>query len=404
MGVIGKFWRELRASRGWLVAAALTAGFGGASAGAAEQSPSQLRLQTVANDSLRNEVKRAMQKGAEWLGKSQSVDGFWSSPDYPAITGLALCALRLQPGAGEPAGESAAQKKGYAFLLSCVQTNGGIYRKDMPSYNTSICLVALVVANRPEYRPMVVNARKFIASLQVDVGELGKLDSPFDGGIGYGSQDKQPDLSNTSFALEAMALSKSYASDKGVTDAGDLNWKAAIHFIQSCQNLRASNPEAWVSEDAQNKGGFIYAPGRSMAGETNASPGRTALRSYGSMSYAGLLSYVYADLKRDDPRVVAVMDWLRGNFSVEENPALGAQGLYYYYHTMAKALSVYGADSLELRSGKQVNWREALALKLINLQRPDGSWANDNGRWFEKDPALVTAYSLIALGLVHEKL
>ena len=138
-----------------------------------------------------------------------------------------------------------------------------------------------------------------------------------------------------------------------------------------------------------------------MAGETNLASGRVALRSYGSMSYAGLLSYIYAELKPGDPRIIAVMDWLRANFSLEENPGLGQQGLFYYYHTMAKALTLSGADTLQTKDGARINWREQLALKLINLQHADGSWANDNGRWFEKDPVLVTAYSLIALEMIH---
>jgi squalene-hopene/tetraprenyl-beta-curcumene cyclase len=141
-----------------------------------------------------------------------------------------------------------------------------------------------------------------------------------------------------------------------------------------------------------------------MAGETNLGSGRVALRSYGSMSYAGLLSYIYADLKRDDPRVTAVMNWLRANFTIEENPGLGQQGLFYYYHTMAKALTLYGDAELETKAGENVRWREQLALKLINMQSTNGSWANENGRWFEKDPALVTAYALMALELIQGKL
>jgi len=365
---------------------------------AAEQTPASLKLQRAPNHSLRNEVHRSIQKGLDSLTQSQAREGFWSSPDYPAITALCLSAFRLQPTEKEGVPDPAVVKKGYDFLLSCVQTNGGIYRKELPSYNSSVCLSALVLARRPEYTPAILNARRFIASLQV-----GKLDGVSDGGIGYGNQDKQPDLSNTSLALEAMAISKSALKDTAA-DLPDLNWRAAIHFIQSCQNLRSYNRETWVSDDPLNKGGFIYAPGRSMAGETNLADGQVAFRSYGSMSYAGLLSYIYADLKHDDPRIVAVMDWLKANYSVEENPALGPQGLYYYYHTMAKALSVYGADVLETKAGKSINWREQLALKLINLQRPDGHWANENGRWFEKDPALVTAYAVIALELIHSKL
>jgi squalene-hopene/tetraprenyl-beta-curcumene cyclase len=374
------------------------------SARAAEQTPSQLTLQTAPNTSLRNEVKHALDKGLGWLEANQSSDGFWSSPVYPAITALGLIAFRLEPDAKDLGTGRAAPKKGYSFLLRCVQPDGGIYRKELPSYNTSVSLMALVVANRPEYTPLILKARKFIAGLQVDADPKANPQSSFAGGIGYGNQDKQPDLSNTSFALEAMAASKNYIKDKNVLDASDLNWPAAIQFIQSCQQLPAYNHQEWVSDDAINKGGFVYAPGRSMAGETNLPSGRVALRSYGSMSYAGLLSYIYADVKRGDPRVTAVMDWLRSNYTVEENPALGPQGLFYYYHTMAKALSVYGVDCLELKDGKTVNWREQLALKLINLQRADGSWANDNGRWFEKDPALVTAYCVVVLDLIYGKL
>ena len=78
--------------------------------------------------------------------------------------------------------------------------------------------------------------------------------------------------------------------------------------------------------------------------------------------------------------------------------------MYYYYHTMAKALTIYGVDRLQTEDGRSINWREQLALRLINLQKADGSWANENGRWWEKDPSLVTAYSLIALDMVQKRL
>ena len=136
-----------------------------------------------------------------------------------------------------------------------------------------------------------------------------------------------------------------------------------------------------------------------MAGsETNG--GRVALRSYGSISYAGLLSYVYADLRRDDPRVVAVFDWLRRNYTLQENPGMGPQGLYYYFHTMTKALTAYGAEELTVEGGGTIRWRQEVALRLLDLQQKDGSWINESGRWMEKDPVLVTSYALLALELI----
>jgi hypothetical protein len=46
----------------------------------------------------------------------------------------------------------------------------------------------------------------------------------------------------------------------------------------------------------------------------------------------GLLSYVYADLDKDDPRVKAVYERLSRNYTLDENPGMGPEGLYYYYH------------------------------------------------------------------------
>jgi squalene-hopene/tetraprenyl-beta-curcumene cyclase len=35
--------------------------------------------------------------------------------------------------------------------------------------------------------------------------------------------------------------------------------------------------------------------------------------------------------------------------------------------------------------------------QLVNLQKGDGSWINDKGRWQENDPVLVTSYALMVL-------
>lgn len=353
--------------------------------------------------SFRNEVQRAIERGTSWLRANQNTNGFWSTADHPALTALALTAL-----AGEPGGKfekDASVKKGYTFLLRNVQPDGGIYLKELQNYNTALSVNALVAAKNPDYTPIIRKARAWLIGQQFDMGEKGKLDSALDGGIGYGNRYPHSDLNNTLSALEALYYSKEFDTDKNLAGAKDLNWSAAIRFIQSCQNLPGYNKEPWVSGDVANKGGFIYFPGHSMAGaETNATTGKVALRSYGSISYAGLLSYIYADLKRDDPRVVAVLDWLAQNFTIEENPGMGEQGYYYYLHLMTKGLSASTLNQLEMRNGKKIDWRREVAMRLINLQKNDGSWANENGRWWEKDPALVTSYSVISLEIIYRGL
>jgi squalene-hopene/tetraprenyl-beta-curcumene cyclase len=106
-------------------------------------------------------------------------------------------------------------------------------------------------------------------------------------------------------------------------------------------------------------------------------------------------------MARTDPRVQAVFDWLRGNYTLEENPGMGPQGLFFYFHTMSKALSLHGVGDLELKDGRKVDWRRELAMRLIDLQSPDGRWSNVSNRWWEKDPALVTSYGVLTLERIY---
>ena len=137
----------------------------------------------------------------------------------------------------------------------------------------------------------------------------------------------------------------------------------------------------------------MYRPGESKAGSTPDG----GLRSYGSMTYAGLKSMIYARLDRNDVRVLAAYDWVRRHWTVEENPGLGQQGLYYYYLTMARALNAYGEEAIVDAGGRAHDWRRELVSQLLKVQRADGSWVNENGRWMEQIPELVTAYSVLAV-------
>ena len=168
------------------------------------------------------------------------------------------------------------------------------------------------------------------------------------------------------------------------------------------QNLKGSNDQPWAGDD----GGFVYSPalgGVSFAGEYTGPDGRRMLRSYGSMTYAGLKSLIYAGLTKDDPRVKAAYDWIRNNWTLDENPgmklndpATKASGLYYYYHTLAKSLNAFDQPTITDGQGKAHDWRIELIDKLATLQKSDGSWVGEK-RWMEDNPVLVTAYIVLAL-------
>jgi squalene-hopene/tetraprenyl-beta-curcumene cyclase len=145
-----------------------------------------------------------------------------------------------------------------------------------------------------------------------------------------------------------------------------------------------------------NDGGFYY----TVAGGGGNPAGKTddgGLRSYGSMTYAGFKSMIYAGVKRDDPRVKAAYEWIQKHYTLDENPGMGPAGLYYYYHTFAKALDAIGDAEVVDANGTAHDWRTELADKYILTQNKDGSWVNKTPRWLEGDPNLVTAYGLLCL-------
>jgi squalene-hopene/tetraprenyl-beta-curcumene cyclase len=354
------------------------------------------------NLSFRNEIRDTMNRGFAWLEKQQNPDGsFGPDVTHPALTAMPVIAFHREP-TGRYAKAPFLQKS-YGYLRGFVQPDGGIYNKDsgLANYNTSTCLLALAGAPG-ESVDMLTKARTYVVNQQAS--DMVKPET--NGGIGYGTvgaspKRGHPDLDNTLVAMEALRLTQSLASDKpGVKD---LNWNAAIEFLSRCQNLPSHNKEKWVSGDPANKGGFIYYPGHSNAGEQTLEGGGKALRSYGSMSYAGLLSFVYADLKKDDPRVAAAIEWLGKHYTLEENPGMEKAGYYYYLHLMAKAYTAAGISEIEV-NGKKVDWRKELGLKLMSLQKQDGSWVNEAPRWKENNPALVTSYCTLTLAIIYNQL
>ncbi|MED5448156.1 MAG: prenyltransferase/squalene oxidase repeat-containing protein [Planctomycetota bacterium] len=330
-------------------------------------------------------------RAINFLKSAQDDDGSWTSPQAAGLTALAPTAL-LESGlkADDPV-----VSRSLSFLESLSQKDGGIYHPKTlhRNYETSIAMLALHAASpsatpaaRKRYASHVAKARKFLKNLQWDKGEGLETTDPGFGGAGYGKH-KRPDLSNTQFFQEALLSA-------GV-DKDDPAMKNVLLFVSRCQNLESEHnttPFAGKIGD----GGFYYTPaagGTSQAGlATNG-----GLRSYGSMTYAGLKSMIYAGVKPDDPRIKAARTWIQANYTVRLNPGLGQQGLYYYYHTFAKSLSVLGLDHVKDSAGVHHDWRSELFDQLARLQRPNGSWVNRAPRWYEGDPNLSTTYILLAL-------
>lgn len=93
---------------------------------------------------------------------------------------------------------------------------------------------------------------------------------------------------------------------------------------------------------------------------------------------------------KEDPGIIAVMDGLRSNYTVEEPPGMGQQGCAFCLPLLTKALTGSGEEGLRLANGARVRWRDQVAARLLNLQKPDGSCVNLEPRWWEADSVIVT--------------
>ncbi len=346
------------------------------------------------------EMEQTIKKGNAFLLSQQHADGYWGEPKLPAFTAMALRALLLDPARDLSKPLPEPHTKGLNWLVSQQKADGGIYGKGLATYNTSASIMALVSADAKKYKDVILKARAFLINQQTDWGIKGEDDSAFDGGIGYGGTYAHSDLSNTHLALEALYHTKTLATDTGEKKQATLDWGAALAFVSRCQNLESTNP----GELTGNDGSFVYFPGNSKAGTETSKDGKVSLRGYGSMSYAGLLSLVYADLTPNDPRVKSVIKWLGDNYTLDENPGLGGQGLYYYYHAIAKTLVAANLPFLTGKDGQEINWRRELSTRILSTQREDGSWINETSRWMENDPILVTSYSVMGLQQIHATL
>lgn len=331
-------------------------------------------------------LQQMVEKAVDYLRiHGQAADGSYSAQAGPAVTALVTSGL-LKNGRSP---DDPLVAKSLKYLEGFVQPDGGIYNPNgnVLNYETCISINCFAAANRDgRYDKLLEGATAFVKGQQWDEGEGHDRNSVNYGGAGYGSK-KRPDLSNTAFMIDALK--------EAGTGPDDPAMQRALIFVSRCQNLESEfNTTQFAAKDPD--GGFYYTPaagGASMAGDTPDG----GLRSYGSMTYAGLKSMIFAGVTADDPRVKAALEWAQKHYTLDENPGMGDAGLYYYYHTFAKALAALDSTSVADADGKLHDWRSELIAALAQRQQPNGAWLNENSRWLEGDANLVTGYALLTL-------
>jgi squalene-hopene/tetraprenyl-beta-curcumene cyclase len=329
------------------------------------------------------EVQALVEKAKDYLQKHQGADGSFSPRIAgPGVTAVVVAGL-LRNGYSP---DDPVVAKGLDYLAKSVQRDGGVYDKKLANYTTSVALMAFREANTGgKYDAILKNGAAFLKRLQF---EDDARDAKY-GGVGY-DKGGRPDLSNTSYLVEGLLAAGVPKDDPAI--------QRAMKFVSRCQNLPGeTNDQPWARKTtADDKGGLTYVP---LDPDDN--PHKTpdgGLRSLGAMTYGGLKSFLYAGVSKDDPRVKAAVDWIRRHYTLAENSGMGQAGLYYYYHTFAKAMAALGEDRFADAKGQKHDWRRELFDELKKRQRDDGSFLNKGDRAFgEADPNLATAFALLAL-------
>jgi len=335
------------------------------------------------------DVEKVVAKARAYLKSSQNADGSFSPKIAgPGVTAVVVAGL-LKNGVSA---EDPVVAAGLKYLEGQVQKDGGIYNERLANYVTSVGVMALSEANtKGKYDAVLKNAAAFLKTTQ----QGGPDDELKFGGFGYDGK-LRPDVSNTAFVVEAMIAAGVPKDDPAI--------QKALKFLGKCQNLPGEfNDQAFAKKAGKDDvGGFVYNPFDLDSKRDKTAEG--GLRSLGSMTYGGLKSFLYAGVGKDDPRVKAAVAWIRKHYSLKENPGLGQAGIYYYYHTLSKALNALGEESFADAAGTKHAWRAELFGALKSKQADDGKWVNAGDRAFaEFNADLATGFALLSLSYTRGK-
>jgi squalene-hopene/tetraprenyl-beta-curcumene cyclase len=323
-------------------------------------------------------------KGLTWLRTRQYGDGSWRSN----VGVTALCALAfLNAGYDE---NDPTVRKAINYILSNVKPNGAIYESsNLQTYETSLAILSLVATHNNTYINIIENAKNWLIKCQWDEGEGITPDDWRYGGFGY-YISYRPDLSNTQFAalaLEAAGLPKDNPS-----------WSKLQVFLHRCQKVNfpinvtidgsvyTVKPWNYAGTTGGYDGGFVYLPGDNpyySGGES----------SMGAMTGAGIWCLLLAGVSRTDQRITEAINWVINHYTWDTNPNSAGYRRYYYYLTVAKALTMYGEKII---GGH--DWYQELSNKItseIIALGDDKAYWNPSQEDFV--PELPTAYAILSL-------
>lgn len=377
---------------------------------------------------LAGRLRAAYAEAADGMVRLQMDSGAWPlvMPDRRApsvaYTAIAVTALSRAPETMRAA-YKAPVAKGVDFILGKANLDGSFGEGDsgsyMKTYATAVALSALSCVQRTDrVSDAIRGAQAYLKKNQLKEG-LHR------GGMGYGDEEprRNPDTGVFEVKRSTVAnLSATAAVVEAMKDSGlslsDEFWPLVTEFVRKCQNNSEVNTDPAFVSALREKGmavgddGSLYytpvADGAVQKAGTRRIADRETIAGYGSMTYDGIKTYLFAGLRRDSPEVKSALDWIRRHYSIDAHPGFvfsrgqrhHLRGLYYYYLVMARALDAAGERPLITSDGRERDWPAELGEQLLKGMREGKVWQNDNPAWYEGDPVLVTGYVLNILDIL----
>ena len=319
-------------------------------------------------DDREADAGEAIGQAWDWLSSRQTDDGSFRSADTSGVcsaarTAMALWALSVTRPAGQ-AGAPCREAAGY--LLSMQKEDGGIFDAGSGLRFSTSAVV-----------------RQALRAYQEAGGEHEAVSS----------------------ALNGLEL---FLSQQHAQESQDSQRAAAVaEDVERRIGALGQDPDLSTGVDRALK--FL----RRIEGGKKSPGAESPPRRAQALTYRQLLEQVGQDLTPQSETVQKAIAVLKDDYTLEKNPDLtrrfgaadprqGSAGLYYYYLTLARTLGCTGSPVLETTDGTSHDWPRELEQRILSLQQPDGSWRNSNGRWWEDDPVLVTAYALITLSICRD--
>lgn len=301
-------------------------------------------------------VQESIDRGVDFLKRSQRADGSW--PAYTNNPGgvTALCTLALL-NAGVPTEDEAIQK---AFNhLRAIEP--------ATTYSSSLIVMAFCAAKSRRDVPVIQQHVRWLERTQL-------RPQPGIGMWGY-TGGGNGDSSNSQFALLAL-----HEADRFGVTVNERTWSGALKYWQTLQSPNGS---------------FGYTL-RARAG-------------FGSMTCAGISSIVIASSRLNegdaringnqvdccakqepDPAIERGLQWLGREFSVNHNPQHQGGWLYYYLYGLERV----GRLTAHRFVGGHDWYREGVDFLIHQQDQLAGFW---KGAIVEADPNIATSFALLFL-------